>query len=404
MVSQPPSRGALISTIAGLLVIALAALGCGLGSSGGTGGGGGTTGGTGTPAASQTPTGPHYALAWVQIDGGGIGQIWASINGGAAQQVTHRSGVNACGRNPDWSPPVYSPDLHHIVIAFADTSNCDQGPQAGQLFVVDATTGSLTAVNSSGIETDVREEGWIDSNTIWWIDSTGAHQQPLGGSATSIASIPTNVVGGSLAAPDAVVRGHTLFYVTKTIPSSGPITYALKRYDLSSNSALSGSVNLGSSCNCGSDNIVGSPGFDVSPDGSHLVFQRVAPGGSGSATGVGSSIFYYANADGSAPTQIASYTTAASFTYMQISPNGELVAVTNAQPSPTIFSASVSSAGQKTDPNLHFYQDAASFPAWDMDNAHFSVSTTNLIHYAVGTPTGTVTVSGASCPWLTIGS
>src|SRR6516225_5468186 len=58
-----------------------------------TGGGGGSTtgggGGGGGGAPTATPTPPPHALAWFQVDGAGVGQIWASVNGGSAHQVTH---------------------------------------------------------------------------------------------------------------------------------------------------------------------------------------------------------------------------------------------------------------------------------------------------------------------------
>jgi hypothetical protein len=343
-------------------------------------------------------------LAWVQIDGSGDGQVWARIDGGTAQQITHRTSTNRCGRNPDWGVPVFSPDLHHIVIAFGDVGNCDQAPQAGQLFVIDASSGALTSVSTSGLELDRREEGWIDNNTIWWDDQLGFKEATLGGSPTTISSIPPIDFSVSVSAPDLVLRGHTLFYVAKTL-SGGSISYALHRFDLSSHTALAGSVDMGHSCNCAADSIIGSPGFDVSADGSHIVFQRITAGGSGSATGVGSSQFFYANADGSRASRIASYATASSFAYMQLSPNGSLVAVTNAQPSPTVFTASVSSAGLIGDPNLHFYtQDSSQYPAWNMDNGHFWTGTTDLLYFTVGTAGGSVAVSGANTPWLTIGS
>lgn len=394
------------AVLGAVVALALAILGCSATTGTGTTGGGGTTVGGGTTGggSTATPSTAHYALAWVQVDTSNNAQVWARINGGAAQQITHRTGTNNCGRNPDWSIPVFSPDLHHIVMAFGDVGNCDQAPQAGQLFVIDVSSGALTQINSNGIELDRREEGWIDNNTIWWDDQAGAKEQALGGSPTAISSVPPIDLGAPVSAPDLVLRGHTLFYVAKT-PSSGSISYALQRYDLTTHTVLAGSASLGHSCNCAADSIVGSPGFDVSADGSHIVFQRITAGGSGSTTGVGSSQFFYANADGSGATQIASYTSAASFTNMQLSPDGHLVAVTNAVPSPTVFTASVSSAGLKGDPNLHFYtQDSSSFPVWDLDSGHFWTSTSNLLYFTVGTATGTVAVSGANTPWLTIGS
>src|SRR6516225_8852432 len=81
-----------------------------------TGGGEGSTTGGGGGAPTATPTPPPHALAWFQKDGSGVGQIWASVNGGSAHQVTHMAALSGdCVRDQHWSPPVFSPDMSHIV-------------------------------------------------------------------------------------------------------------------------------------------------------------------------------------------------------------------------------------------------------------------------------------------------
>src|SRR5690242_3054421 len=66
------------------------------------------TAGVGTPGAATatasgptaTPTPPPHALAWFQMDASKVGQIWASINGAAAHQITHMTGSGAdCARD-----------------------------------------------------------------------------------------------------------------------------------------------------------------------------------------------------------------------------------------------------------------------------------------------------------------
>src|SRR6478672_10067303 len=80
VMAQQFKRG--LITVGGSLARALAIFGCAV--AGGTSGGGGTTGG---PTATPTP--PPHALAWFQTDSAGVGQIWASINGETARQITH---------------------------------------------------------------------------------------------------------------------------------------------------------------------------------------------------------------------------------------------------------------------------------------------------------------------------
>jgi hypothetical protein len=101
---------------------------------------------------------------------------------------------------------------------------------------------------------------------------------------------------------------------------------------------------------------------------------------------------------------------------MQISPNGHLVAVARAEPAPSVFTASVTSAGLSGDPNLHFYTpDGRSYPVWKTDNATFWASTKdlddaflpttgNMEHFDLGVGAGSVGAAGGANPWYTIGS
>ena len=435
-----PRIGTRLAVIGILLALALAIGGCSVSSStgGSTGGssGGGTTGGTttggtttggtttggattggattgggGTTGAAPTATphpAPPHALAWFQIDGSSVGQIWASINGGSPVQITHIAPSAAeCRYDTHWSPPVFSPNLSHIVAAQGSAA-CTDGPENGQLYVVNATNGVPAAVPSAtSVRLSLRESGWVDNNTIWWTDFNGLHEYTLGAASSTLVS---NL--GGVYPDDTVLRGNTLFY------SVGSSSYALHRFDMTSHTVLAGSVNLGTTnpCACSRNDAL-SPGFDVSADGSHIAFQRVAAAsGSGTQEGVGSSQFFYANADGSAQSQIASYATSNSMTHMQISPSGQLVAVARAEAPPSFFSASVTSPGNQNDPNLHFYNpDAHSYPVWKWDNTTFWVGTLdlgddyppttgNMEHFDVGAAAGSVGAAGGEDPWYTIGS
>src|SRR5690349_10991406 len=71
----------------------------------GVGAGSTATGGSsGSARATATPTPPPHALAWFQQDSHQVGQIWASVNGGAAHQVTHMPASTAeCRYDAYWS-------------------------------------------------------------------------------------------------------------------------------------------------------------------------------------------------------------------------------------------------------------------------------------------------------------
>ena len=191
-----------------------------------------------------------------------------------------------CARDEHWSPPVFSPNLSKLVAAWG-SADCTDGPETGPLFVINATTGSTTAVPSADIRLSLREAGWINSSTIWWIDGQKLHQYVVGGAASVLGTLTASFTD------DAVLRGNTLFFTVGS--GSG---YTLKRFNMTSHTVLAGSVNMGTTnpCVCSRNDAL-TPGFDVSPDSSHIVYQKTAPasGTSGDEEGVASSQFFYAN-------------------------------------------------------------------------------------------------------------
>ena len=397
-------RSWLLVACALLLCMILAGCGSSAGASdshGSTPASGSTPGSSAAATATPTPPPPPHALAWFQQDSHHVGQIWASVNGGAAHQVTHMSpSTQECRYDEHWSSPVFSPDLSKIVAAWG-SNDCTDGPENGPIYIINAASGAATQVSSSNIRLSLRQVGWIDNSTIWWLDHTGnqVNRFVVGGSSSSA----IGSLGGGYA-QDAVLRGNTLFFETASGP--GSLSYSLKRFDMSSHTVLAGSVSLGSSqaCQCSRGDML-TPGFDASPDGSHIVYQTVAPGGT-TDEGVASSQFFYANANGSGASRIASVATAASFVKMQISPNGALVAVARALPAPSVFTASVTSAGHSGDPDMHFYTPSAdSYPVWKFDTSTFWASTDHpdMEHFNLGASSGSVGAAGGANPWYTIG-
>jgi hypothetical protein len=388
----------------------------------GTGNSGGPSGGSSTAAAISTASGssptstpaapaPSHAFAWSQLDHASppTPQIWASINGGAPRQITHLPPVTTdCDTQGLWGLPVFSPDLSHIVASIG-SANCGDGPLSGPIDTIAVASGAITPIpttNASDLSSE-RTAGWLDNHTVYFVNSSGLYTYALGAGSPVLVS--------ALASPwEAALRGSTLFWMQMSYSSStNNWSTSLHRYDMSTHTALPGSISLGQvhecACSPGDFHL---QGWDASPDGSHVVYQVTTPL-TGDTFGIASSHIYYASADGSGATQIARYMSTNQPVRMQISPNGHLVAFTDAPPTPDILTASVSSPGNAGDPNFHTYSpDAGGYPVWKWDSSSFWACNrdndgaggpgTAIYYYTVGTTGGTVGVNGGFNPWYTI--
>ena len=423
---MPTSRAgaarAWVSSIALLAAIAALVAGCATTSGGTSGATSGAATGTSTasgptatatssaPAPTATPLpAPPHAFAWYHYDSHQAPQIWASVNGASPHQVTHIAPppTDGCDNEIAWSPPVYSPDLKHIVAAMGGF-NCGDGGLTGQASVISASTGAVTNVPGSylSVPLETRAEGWLDNSTIWFISAGSVYTYHLGDASAS--ALP-----GISHASDAAVRGSILFWDEQSA-SSSQWTYTLHRYDLGVHSALAGTISLGAwaVCQCSPGNIT-TPGWDASPNGAHVAYQVITPSSS-SQTGIGGSKVYYANADGSGATQIAKYMVTKNMVDMQISPDGQWVAFTGALPSPATLTASVSSPGGAGDSTFHGYSpDTFNYPVWKWDSTQFwaakteagagSPSTSTALYNFHRGGSSSVGVSGGYNPWYTIG-
>lgn len=411
--SARASRGWTVA-LALLLGAALSIAGCA--SAGGATTGGVTTSAAPTatasgPAPTATPhPAPPHAFAWYQYDSHHSPQIWASVNGATPRQITHIGPppTDGCDNQLAWSPPVFSPDLTHIVAALGGYG-CGDGYLLGPVSVIDASTGAMATVpGNENIRLSVRAAGWLDASTIWFVSTTeNIYTYHLGaGSATALPGIAGAV--------EAATRGATLFWESVDTSTSA-WSYTLHRYDLGAHSALAGTVSLGAwrACQCSPGDFL-TPGWDASPDGAHLVYQSVTPSSSVSG-GIAGSHIYYSAADGSGASQIARYMVTNSLVRAQISPDGQWVAFTTALPSPATLTASVSSPGGAGDSTFHGYSpDTYDYPVWKWDSSQFWAAKTangtgdftstsgGLYRFTLGAGSA-LGVAGGYNPWYTIG-
>ncbi len=353
---------------------------------------------------------PPHAFAWFQYDSHNIPQIWASINGGTPHQITHVApDGSACDDQVAWSPPVFSPDLHHIVASLG-SFNCGDGILQGPVSVINVSSGVVSTLPSGYQVAGAghRTMGWVNSSTLWFVTYSGVFTYQLGapGVPHQVASV-TN-------ANDAVLRGTTLFIQANT---GNPATnWSIIKVNISSGSQFGGSISQGQTgqCQCSPGDFHG-PGWDVSTDGSHIVYQQVTPGSGAGYNSVGSTKIIYAHADGSGATQIAHALTANQTILMQFSWDGQWVAFTEATPSPTTLTASVSSSGGSGDPTFHSYHpDTFDYPVWKWDNTQFwAGSVAGDSGPGQGSPalynfhrggSSSVGVAHGYNPWYTIGS
>jgi len=367
------------------------------------------------PTATAQP--PNRALAWYQFDSAGVPQIWASVNGATPRQITHVAPDHAaCDDQVAWGLPDFSPDMAHIVTSLG-SYNCGDSTLNGEVSVVDVASGAVTTVPGSyatnSIRLTQRVDGWVNTNTLWYISFSGLFTYALGAGSTTLVA--------TLHKPeDAVLRGSTLFWSNSTSGSGGGGAFSLHRFDMHTHADLGTSISLGAvgTCAC-SPGDYGLPGWDASPDGSRVVYQLVTPA-SGAADGVASARFFAANADGSGVAQIASDVATTHLATMLISPNGQLVSLAWALPTPSVITASVTSAGHHGDPNLHFYSpDGVGFAVWKWDTTSFWAETLDpgsyggagsagpapsIYQYTVSNSSSSLSIASGLNPWSSVGS
>jgi hypothetical protein len=175
-----------------------------------------------------------------------------------------------------------------------------------------------------------------------------------------------------------VVRSGTLFYLdlapVQPLGSDNRFSKGsalVHRYNLSSHSEIGTPIRLGDTfSNAGSEGNITIPGWDASPDGAQIAYERLTVTLPTSGTLMETAQFFAAHADGSAATPMLTGTTPPLGTFsgalLSISPNGLLVAATHAGSTPDVVSGNMSGGP------AHFYTPSvAGPPIWLATNCGF---------------------------------
>ncbi len=372
----------------------------------------GTPTATTARATATAAAAPPHAFAWTQHDGSGVAQVWASVNGAAPVQITHTPapGSGPCDAVLTYGPPVFAPDLAHVV-AVATTASCGDGPLVGQVMLMTVAPATATVVPPAGTipqaaRANMRTVGWVNASTLFYLWAGNLYTYTIGAPAAT-------PVAGVANAEEAVVRGHTLFYL-RSDTASFVNTLTLHRFDLSASTEMPGAFAMGQLhvCQC-SPGDYPLPGWDVSRDGAHVVYQHTTPrtdAGYGAAT----SQILFADADGSHATPIAQALAGTTLLRMQLAPSGQVVAIDGVIDMAPVVTASTSSPGLAGDPSYHTYTpDGTGFPVWKWDNSSFWAASQpsaafsppysgSLGYYVVGSASSTVGVAGGYNPWYSL--
>lgn len=344
-------------------------------------------------------------------------QVEGSLNGGSTTVLSnfhYPLGItdeNAVGNAPSPSFISWSPDGAHLAVAMRQIVpfQSEYTP-----FVVDTATHVSTMVplaqpiRASSSEIPKRMLTWADANTLIILGGNGP------AFSFDVTSHRLTPLPGISHAVEGVARCTTLFYleygplVTFTAQALAPTAGAnrdpldrglaaqrnplssstptatkgpglLHRYSLTTNADLGSPITLGDVATTpGSEGFMQAMGWDASPDGSHIAYQRTTATVSTSGLVVNSA-FFAAKADGSGKTTILPGATADSQTEMAISPDGQRVAVSDANPTPNVLSGDMAGGGRRA-----YTPDTAGGLAWLADSSGFEATRANALGVSAG--------------------
>jgi hypothetical protein len=325
------------------------------------------------------------------------------------------------GTPPRLSFIAIAPDAQHLAVAAAQ----DEEPYPTEYtpFIVDTTTHAVTQVvlpHPIAVPPEPvprRMFAWADPRTLLIFANPSDSPRNSGTTLSYSYDISTHVLTplpGVMGAIEGVVRCSTLFYLTigpftaLTPPGDFPEFAAptvLNRYSLTRHAIIGRPLPIGQASIVGTtlEQLIGMPvdhgGWDVSPDGTRIVFQR-------EAVSVGpyiTSSWFAVNADGTGAVAILPGAKAENGVRLAISPDGQQVAVTSAVPTPGVFSGSL--AGGAT--RVYDVPDAYGQPAWLANSTGFFATTsataglTAVARYILGPTsyaTGAVVITNSNNP------
>jgi hypothetical protein len=330
------------------------------------------------------------------------------VNGGAVMLLSNFQyplGIpdeGAVGNLPQPGLIAWAPDGKHFAAAILQDVpfSTEYDP-----YIVDSTSHVVTKVPLAHPIT-VPSEGtgrrifsWADKHTLIIVDpgngTTGGAAYSYDATSTTLSILP-----GVSGAEEGVVRCGTLYYLSygQFTPVPGAptnngngatkATGLLNRYSLATRSALGTPIPLGDvSTYPGAEGQITTLGWDVSPDGTKIAYQQTATSYAGGNL-VTSSKFYAANADGTGRVRILTQATSNSPAFVAISPNGQVVAVTAANPTPNVLSGDMDGTGMRA-----YAPDSDGRAAWLADSSGFDAQlqgdqgvSAGLYRYLLSTP------------------
>jgi len=345
---------------------------------------GGTTGGGPTPTATPIPCATHATATAIVWDEGQ--QVHGGINGAAPATLssfTYPLGLPDEGFEGNVTQPGYmavAPDGHHLAVTENVFVPFAQGSYP---YVVDTATHAVTKVTLPGYpigpDEETRDLAWADNHTLIVFPGIGGRSGTSDTYSYDINTHAATVLPGVTRAIEGEVRCGTLYWLEigafAAISPADPdhtqkAPARLHRYDLAGHAEIGSPIALSDATTYGgAEGQIEYAGWDVSRDGARLVYQHMTATVSGGALHI-SSQFFAANSDGTGAAAILAGpppVTSTSGAHISISPDGTLVAVTNAQGTPTGATGPISGAG-----GTKFYSpDAGGQPAWLPDNSGF---------------------------------
>lgn len=367
-----------------------------------------TTGGAGA-TATVTPA-PCATRATAQGEAWDIGQqVVGTVNGGAVTTLSnfvYPLGIpdeNAVGNTPKPSFITWSPDGTHLGVLIQQVVpfSVEYDP-----YVVDTSTHAVTKVPLPGAlsvpsdQTSKRMLTWADNHTLIIMSGIASAPNVFSYDITTNTLSTLPGIGGAV---EGVARCGVLYYLKLSAfsPLAGDTSGnhymvasgQINRYDLTTHTAIGGAYTVGDATTFGgAEGQVTIMGWDVTRDGAKVAYQQtkatLTPGVNSGMTLV--SHFFAANSDGSGATAIlngAPAATANSQCELAISPNGALVAVTDALPSPDVLTGSMSGGSPRA-----YTPDATGTPAWLADSSGFDASKgsesiiSDVYRYLLSTP------------------